>query len=275
MSEDASTLLPVDEVARMIRAIGDVAGMTQPLEARRVALMERVLELVDGDSWLWGHARTDPARVDPVWFNVLEGGWRDENERALAMQSINHPSILREVFARVEKSTHVSFTRQQISPPQVWDADGFRRKFSADTGVQDTVLSLYPVAPQVISAVGVNRRSGKPNFSTREVTVLHLMLGQIDWLHRAPAQVPANDDTLLGLPRRQREVLIHLLSGASGKEIAARMEISTHTVADYTKALYRRFRVSGRVELLRKFMSGVSGDGAPRPEPTTRPTARF
>lgn len=258
MADPVVQTLPVEDVSRMIRVLGEVAAMSHPLEARRTALMERVLELVDGDSWLWAHARFDPAEQDPVWFTLLEGGWRDDAERALAMESINHPSVLREVFARVDKSKHVSFARQQVSPPKVWDADDYRRKFSDQTGVEDTVLSLYPVSERVTSAVGVNRRRGKPHFSPREIAILHIMLGQIDWLHRVPAEVPANDDGLLSVPRRQREVLMHLLCGASVKEIAARMTISPHTVSDYTKALYRRFEVNGRVELLRKFMSGVA-----------------
>lgn len=52
------------------------------------------------------------------------------------------------------------------------------------------------------------------------------------------------------LPRRQREVLSGLLAGSSVKEIAGDLGISPYTVNDYIKAIYRRYDVSSRGELL-------------------------
>lgn len=52
------------------------------------------------------------------------------------------------------------------------------------------------------------------------------------------------------LPRRQREVLAGLLAGSSVKEIASQLGISPYTVNDYIKALYRRYQVSSRGELM-------------------------
>lgn len=52
------------------------------------------------------------------------------------------------------------------------------------------------------------------------------------------------------LPRRQREVLAGLLSGSSVKEIAVQLGISPYTVNDYVKAIYRRYKVSSRGELM-------------------------
>jgi DNA-binding CsgD family transcriptional regulator len=243
--------------------------MTAPLEARRRALVGSLLELIDADTWLWAHARYDPDQQDPVWFTLLDGGWRDDAERALAMESINHPSMVRELFARVDKSRHTTITRRQFSPPESWDQDAYRRRFSSTTSIHDTVLSFYPVGDRVLSAIGLNRRGSKPPFGARELTIAHLVLGQIPWLHRAPANVEGNTDDLLNLPRRQREVLVHLLCGSPAKEIADRLGISVHTISDYTKLLYRRFRVRSRPELLRKFMSGaVLGELPNRQNPT-------
>lgn len=258
MGETHEQALPLEDVQAMVRTVGEVAGMNHPLETRRTALVNSLLRLVDADTWLWAHARYDPADQDPVWFTLLDGGWHDDAERTLAMESINHPAMVRELFARVDKSRHTTITRRQFSPPGAWEKDEYRRRFSSTTTIHDTILSFYPVADRVISAIGLNRRDGKPPFAARELTIAHLMLGQIPWLHQAPADVEANTDDLLDLPRRQREVLMHLLSGSSAKEIAERLSLSVHTVSDYTKSLYRRFNVRSRPELLRKFMSGAA-----------------
>ena len=49
---------------------------------------------------------------------------------------------------------------------------------------------------------------------------------------------------------RMRQVLALLSAGASEKEVAAALALSTHTVHDYIKQLHRAFGVRSRSELL-------------------------
>jgi DNA-binding CsgD family transcriptional regulator len=56
------------------------------------------------------------------------------------------------------------------------------------------------------------------------------------------------------LSPRLEQTLRHLLSGASEKEVAKKLNLSRHTVHVYVKALYRRYRVSTRAELLARHM---------------------
>jgi DNA-binding NarL/FixJ family response regulator len=52
------------------------------------------------------------------------------------------------------------------------------------------------------------------------------------------------------LTRRQHDVLHALRSGLSEKQIAAALDLSVHTVHVHVKAIYRRFNVTSRGELL-------------------------
>ena len=52
------------------------------------------------------------------------------------------------------------------------------------------------------------------------------------------------------LAPRLQETLDATLEGLSEKEIAARLRLSEHTVHQYVKALYRRYRVRSRAELM-------------------------
>jgi DNA-binding CsgD family transcriptional regulator len=56
------------------------------------------------------------------------------------------------------------------------------------------------------------------------------------------------------LSKRQRETLELLLAGNAEKQIAARLNISRHTVHVYVKSLYKRFDVNSRPELLAKWV---------------------
>lgn len=66
----------------------------------------------------------------------------------------------------------------------------------------------------------------------------------------AGIQAPPAPPTLNELPPRQEQTLRHLLDGDSEKQVARKLELSQHTVHVYVKALYRRFGVSSRAELL-------------------------
>jgi DNA-binding NtrC family response regulator len=68
-----------------------------------------------------------------------------------------------------------------------------------------------------------------------------------------PALMPPMGGVTLppeGLSPRMRQTLEHLLAGASEKEVAVQLGLSSHTVHDYVKKLYRHFGVSSRAELL-------------------------
>lgn len=65
------------------------------------------------------------------------------------------------------------------------------------------------------------------------------------------AAVPHLDDK--PVPPRQRQVLACLLHGDSAKQVARRLGLSVHTVNEYVKALYRRFNVQSRAELMARF----------------------
>jgi DNA-binding CsgD family transcriptional regulator len=52
------------------------------------------------------------------------------------------------------------------------------------------------------------------------------------------------------LSRRERQVLLAMLHGLAEKQIAVLLSLTTHTVHSYVKAVYRRFGVSSRSELM-------------------------
>lgn len=70
----------------------------------------------------------------------------------------------------------------------------------------------------------------------------------------APAAAPSHPSPVQGISQsmspRTRQTLELLLAGDSEKQIAGKLGLSPHTVHDYVKAVYRRFDVCSRPELL-------------------------
>jgi DNA-binding CsgD family transcriptional regulator len=61
-----------------------------------------------------------------------------------------------------------------------------------------------------------------------------------------------SSDLTAGLSKRMKDTLEHLLSGDSEKEVAAKLDLSPHTVHIHVKNLYKRLGVCSRGELMAK-----------------------
>lgn len=119
-------------------------------------------------------------------------------------------------------------------------------------GGRSFVLSQFSL-PHVnaVDQLGLHRAFGDEPFSATEhrlIRLFHKELGRL-WKRDALRNVqdPAHD-----LPPRLSQTLTELLAGHSEKEIAAKLDLSRHTIHNYVKALHQRFEVSSRGELLAK-----------------------
>lgn len=79
-----------------------------------------------------------------------------------------------------------------------------------------------------------------------------------------PADLVRETFGVFGLSERQLEVLRAALLGASSEEIARRLFISELTVRNHLHAIYERVGVSGRRELLGRFVRGLVGSPPPQ-----------
>jgi DNA-binding NarL/FixJ family response regulator len=66
--------------------------------------------------------------------------------------------------------------------------------------------------------------------------------------------IPPVTTTVKGLTPREQEVLDNLLKGFSYKQVAAVMAISTATVNDYIKRIYKKLEVNSKTELMAKIL---------------------
>ena len=103
--------------------------------------------------------------------------------------------------------------------------------------------------------IGLQRRAGGADFSEADRFLVHLVVGQTDWLHREVGGVPANDNRLLTLTPRERQLLLLELGGTHRKGIADSVGISHHTLVDHFKNIYRKLGVRSRAKLLARFIT--------------------
>ncbi len=74
------------------------------------------------------------------------------------------------------------------------------------------------------------------------------------------------------LTSREQMILVELVSGASVREIAERIDRSPHTVHDHVKSLHRKLNASSRGELVSRYLGfHASSPAAARPDSKAQP----
>jgi DNA-binding CsgD family transcriptional regulator len=119
-------------------------------------------------------------------------------------------------------------------------------------------LHASQIADGTVSRIRLSRAPGRRPFSGRERKIAQIVLTETAWLHEP---VPTRPKPAATLSPRQRATLVYLAEGLSRGEIAERLRLSRHTVDDYVKAIYRRYRVNSRAMLI-KGLSSMAGEVA-------------
>jgi DNA-binding CsgD family transcriptional regulator len=161
-------------------------------------------------------------------------------------------------FSREElgRQTHFTRHRSDLLDDHAWKTSAIAPAWKA-AGIEDFVASLYPLGKMAYSAAAFYRRAGGQRFAERDRVLVETLVPQVQWLHRA-AEGESNGVCLASLSPRERDVLTLLLAGNARKEVALKLNLSAHTVADYLKVIYKKLGVRSRAELLARFINGGS-----------------
>ena len=102
------------------------------------------------------------------------------------------------------------------------------------------------ISPQAAKAAGAAGFVSK-DWPAHDVAMAVRMVGKGMTVFSPRAEQPS-----VPLSEREREVLTHMASGATNKEIAERLFLSPHTVKEHTSALYRKLGVRNRAEAVQR-----------------------
>lgn len=149
------------------------------------------------------------------------------------------------VWSRLYRSPVLAARRELVDDREWYRseiANDFFRPFDCD----DYIKSIVPL-PNLRVHVHLKafRAWNDHPFEDRERLLIELLNEELtrEWTRAGPDGGPA-------LSPRLRQVLTLLSAGASEKEVAAGLSISTGTVHNYVKTLYRAFGVHSRPQLL-------------------------
>ncbi len=196
--------------------------------------------------------RTSAARnIEPAL--VVDRGWDCDSSRRIwldymALVGLKGDPIMNAFLARFDPPHRTAVRRQIIGDRDHYES-GYFHDYLSRIHVDDSVCSFHQMPDGRFDIVVLHRRSKDRPWNTRELKLLDLLHREIvPMIGRELASADSHD--LTRLPPRLQQALDVMLEGLSEKEAAARLLLSEHTVHQYVKALYRRYRVRSRTELL-------------------------
>ena len=255
-----------DDVRAIVRLLGRVADLEGSAVEKKLALMDGLCEMLGVDKWLWVVSRIDPG-TEPMAVHLHHGGLT-ERELGLifeASQDAKAPPPENAAMARdLMLGRPVTRRREDWVPDKVWYGEQSRHHqefYRKEIGINEFVYGLYPIAQNLMSAIGLHRVHGRSGFTERERQILHIVLTEIPWLHRAglpEADLDNLDEygkSVMDLSPRLRTVFGLLIQGWKRPKIAEHLGISENTAKTHIRDVYRHFEVGDHVELLRRFMA--------------------
>ena len=257
--------LRVDEVRLAYRIIGECRDLGHNPDLWFPRMLQGVSELVGADAAVGGEGRWRSPRGNIEAHSVFDTGFDSGSREALAAYHRELRPAGDPIFLAMQrmKGQLVTHTRREIIPDATWYRSAcFDYHRSAHVDHQATSVYQF-TADNVISVIALHRGIGERDFSRHERQLLDFFHGELGPLI-GRALVSSNDVTPDMLPRRLRQTLALLLEGQTEKQVAARLQLSPATVHQYVTALYRRFGVRSRAELMaqaiRRLSSGAWDD---------------
>ena len=190
-------------------------------------------------------------------------GWRVAKTSYLIDDSLNASAIeeLKSRWARREVdplsiysvqeagARFRAFSIRQAMRPD-WFDKPYYKNFYEGRGVYDCIVAVFPLTQDAECSFVVHASPERGAFSADDVAQVARVLRGLKWFLR---RLMLEHSLLLAsspLSPAERRTLAELLTDATEKEIATRLELTSNTVHQYAKAIYRKYGVKGRAGLM-------------------------
>jgi DNA-binding CsgD family transcriptional regulator len=257
-----------DDVLALMRHFADVAALRSDPVLQRQTLIDGLGEIFGAalgwfcvaDDWL-------PGRQLKLIHQVFTTASPPIMLKYLGEFSVTHPA---------SDDPYGDHSIRSMDVEQQWTRDGVlpdaaARARYADCvavidklGIGDGVVCAYRSGKDLGTLVGfsLHRNVGDGKIGPEKQALGRVAIGEIRRLvERGHLVLRGHSEPTLS--PRLNQVLDRLLSGEPPKRIAIMLDLSVHTVRDHIQAVYAHFGVSGREELMARFVGNpMEGAGA-------------
>jgi DNA-binding CsgD family transcriptional regulator len=255
-----------EELLELMRHLADVAALKDDPPAQRQLLVDGLNRLVGTNQAFFFAADGWNRRSTPRFVHQTLG--RDQDGVFLKYMSefgVRHP-LTADPFCECsldDRRTMQTRTFDDVLPDRATE-----RRFEPfmeirrEGRVTDGVVSFFRderggSGDDRIIGLGMHQFGAAPRLRPRQRALVEFAMNEVRRLvERGHLSIPPEEAA--GLPPRLAQIRDRLLAGQVPKRIARELGLSIWTVRDHIQRLYRHFGVSGRDELMARFVGESS-----------------
>ena len=255
MGPGRSDSVRFDELRRVLRLTSELRELAHGSHAQKEHALRGLCDLVGAQLGIW--LELDELAGGPLLLrDTVDVGWSSERERRMFVAYLDaQPASVDPSHAPLARAMgahpHVTVRRADVIEAPRWYRSSHVQDYRRAGGVDDFIYAGRRLRPGKMRGLSLHRPWGDRPFRPRDVALIDAFTRESLWLHQPGSQL---ERVAAELPPRLRDVLRALARGQSEKLVADALQLSPHTVHQYVKALYRRFGVSSRGELLARVL---------------------
>jgi hypothetical protein len=255
------------DVASLLQIAGEVGELERDVKIRRSHILNRLVELVGACSGVCSDM--DPRYVHDYGWALPNSIICSDGVSAEQQELINR--YLKGNLAALDPcippllghgQPTMTVRRADVVADRSWFQSDHFNLIRRPLGMGESLYATIATPDGRRLKLSLHRGTTDSPFTDRHVGLVQMFNENLASLYVVtPRREPvAADPALIAdprinvLPQRLRPVLRRLLAGDSEKQAALRLDLSPHTIHEYTKLLYRTFGVNSRGELLACFM---------------------
>ena len=268
-----SNLLNQRDLVNIYRLIGECRDMWYDSRAWCSHLLDGLCRLIGGKVGVAGEV-DEFATGSPTIVQMFSQGWRDAASHAhwqaiVDQNDISLDPLTEKMFDILSKHPRlVTRRRHELMPDRAWRVSVHFNEHCKMDGVDECLYSyqpLFAVGPTAAHVIEIHRSLGDRRFSKRDANL-------VEWLDREIGPMigrqlsSACEMSISELPPRLQSVLQCLLDGDSERQAAIRLGLSAATVHEYVQAIYCRFGVNSRSQLMARWVRRLPTAGRETPK---------
>lgn len=218
-------------------------------------LTHRLEEIVGGCATTFALTRVV---ADGPEIQCFSGSWTSDSSlqrsvmRYLADGGFRLLPELKTIAPLIVRNRELTYRQSELVDRAQYYSSRFYEEYMREHRIEDMLCSTQ-FRSGVAMGLSIGRVRREIPFTRRDEAVIALLTSLVSERLRGDLAV-RNVDNRQSLSPRLRQVLDSLLYGASYKEIATQLHISTATVHEYVLAVYRHFGVRSRARLTSLFL---------------------
>jgi DNA-binding CsgD family transcriptional regulator len=261
------------DIRRTYELIGDCRDLGHDPDAWQRRMLDGLRTLTGACAASGGEGRWPRPNRPLEIIRGLELGYCEAGRRQFEQYVRENGQVDDVINLAIQRSSArlVVGTRTELVENRIWYRSPTFQEFRRVGGTDHQLSAVVQLTPDgYCVGMAVHRAIGDRDFSPRERRIMKFFASEL-----GPLLGTALHCVFLTpfgpLPPRLREVLLALLRGQSEKEIATHLGLSRATVHEYIQALYQRFKVSSRAELMAWFLRRAWNNHETQRHPKRRP----